>query len=287
MEKAMDCFIGCPVWTHKGWMGTVFPKGTKQGDFLRIYSRSFTTVEGNTTFYAMPSEETVARWAAATPSTFRFCPKLPRDISHAGSLAAGSAAALTFIERMQGLGERLGPIFVQLPPTYGPRQIDDLHAFVDAWPRDVQLGVEVRHPDFFTPEGNIPLNWLLADYDVARVMMDVRPIRENPMATGDTQEALDVARDRKPDVPLLPDVTAPFTMVRYIGHPQRDLNAPFLDEWAERIADWTGKNTTVYFICHCPDDTYAPGLCLDLRERLSTRGLLDPPEQRLEQNTLF
>lgn len=285
-RHSVATYLGCPVWTHKGWLGTLFPKGTKQSDYLKVYSQTFNTVEGNTTFYAVPSEETVARWAAVTPATFRFCPKLPRDISHARSLAEGTEAAQAFIERMGGLGERLGPIFAQLPPTYGLDRIDDLQAFLDAWPRDTRLGVEVRHPDFFMPEGNTTLNWLLADYDVARVMMDVRPIRHHAEA-GDDQEALDVARDRKPDVPLLPDVTAPFTLVRYIGHPQRPLNAPFFDEWAARLDEWAAKGTELFFVCHCPDDTYAPALCADLRDRLAARGLMEPPGEQLEQETLF
>lgn len=279
-------YLGCPVWTHKGWQGTLYPKGTKQGDYLRVYSRTFNTVEGNTTFYAVPNEETVARWAAATPEGFRFCPKLPRDISHGGSLQKNMAAAYAFIERMQGLGEKLGPIFIQLPPSYGIDQIDDLQTFLEAWPRDVQLSVEVRHPDFFTPEGNTTLNWLLTDFAIARVLMDVRPIRLNPVAEGD-QEALDTALDRKPDVPLLPDVTAPFSLVRYIGHPQRELNASFLDEWAERIKGWNEQGTDIYFICHCPDDTYAPGLCKDLQARLAQVGLSEPPPEEMEQASLF
>src|SRR3712207_6304460 len=80
--------IGCAVWAYKDWVGDLFPPGSKNTDFLALYSRRLTTVEGNTTFYATPKSEVVQRWAAETPDTFRFCFKLPRDISHEGPLTA-------------------------------------------------------------------------------------------------------------------------------------------------------------------------------------------------------
>ena len=63
----MSLYLGCPIWTYKGWIGSLFPKGTKSGDFLFEYARRLTTVEGNTTFYAVPSLETLERWSAETP----------------------------------------------------------------------------------------------------------------------------------------------------------------------------------------------------------------------------
>ena len=53
----MNFFIGCAVWAYKGWVGELYPQGTRTADFLNLYSRRFTTVEGNTTFYAVPNQE--------------------------------------------------------------------------------------------------------------------------------------------------------------------------------------------------------------------------------------
>ena len=75
-------YIGCPIWGYKGWVGNFFPSSTPQSNFLQVYSRKLTTVEGNTTFYATPSVETIAHWRNETPPEFRFCPKISRDISH-------------------------------------------------------------------------------------------------------------------------------------------------------------------------------------------------------------
>ncbi|HEX3643114.1 MAG TPA: DUF72 domain-containing protein, partial [Ktedonobacteraceae bacterium] len=100
-------YIGCPMWGYKEWVGSgkLFPPRTSASDFLRLYSRKLTTVEGNTIFYALPSAETIARWVQDTPPTFRFCPKVLRSISHAQDLAAQKEETSVFIERMRGFGE--------------------------------------------------------------------------------------------------------------------------------------------------------------------------------------
>ena len=111
-------YLGCAVWAYKDWIGDLFPAGSKAADLLALYSRRLTTVEGNTTFYATPKPEVVRRWAAETPESFRFCFKLPREISHEGPLAAQVETTRAFVERMAPLGGRLGPFFLQLPPAY-------------------------------------------------------------------------------------------------------------------------------------------------------------------------
>lgn len=101
--------------------GDFYPKGTKPADFLREYAWRLTIIEGNTTFYAVPSKKTIEGWVADTPGTFRFCPKIPKTISHAGTLSNHIDEAMEFIRVMSRLGSRLGPMFLQLPPAYSPR----------------------------------------------------------------------------------------------------------------------------------------------------------------------
>lgn len=258
--------IGCAVWAYKEWLGELFPPGSKSADFLALYSRRMTTVEGNTTFYATPKPEVVARWAAETPQGFRFCLKLPREISHAGPLAAQIETTHTFTERMAGLGERLGPFFLQLPPGYRADKIDDLERWLQAWPREYQLAVEVRHEDWYAPPGEAALMTLLERYGVGRVLMDVRPLSAGPLPGADVD--LQQARDRKPDVPLHPLRSGGLALIRYIGHPDPALNAPLLDAWAARVASWLADGTTVYFFCHCPDERRSPALCRAFQRRL-------------------
>src|SRR5579859_1069368 len=284
-------FIGCPMWGYKDWVGRLFPPRTPASEFLRLYSRRLTTVEGNTTFYAVPSAETVVRWAQETPATFRFCPKVSRSISHEPDLAARKQETLAFVGRMRGLGERLGPLFLQLPPAFGPSQLPQLQAFLDFWPTDVRLAVEVRHPDFYTPQHSEPLNNLLGQYRMARVMMDTRPIR-----TGSTQEQqLLQARERKPDLPLQIASTTDFAFVRYIGHPRMEVNEPLLEQWAQQLASWYKQGLTLYVFCHCPFEEHSPDICAALYQRVKDLVPLPPlpwqPEQedddKLEQGRLF
>lgn len=259
-------YLGCAVWAYKDWIGDLFPAGSKAADLLALYSRRLTTVEGNTTFYATPTPEVVRRWAAETPESFRFCFKLPREISHEGPLAAQVETTRAFVERMAPLGGRLGPFFLQLPPAYRADKIDDLARWLAAWPRDRRLAIEVRHEDWYAEPGESALMELLERYGAGRVVMDVRPLNAGPLPGADAD--LQAARDRKPDVPMHPLRSGDIALVRYIGHPEFGLNAPFLDEWAEQVARWLSEGTSVYFFCHCPDERRSPSLCREFQRRL-------------------
>lgn len=283
-------YIGCPMWGYKEWVGSFFPARTPASEFLRLYSRRLTAVEGNTVFYALPSTETIARWREETPPTFRICPKVSRSISHEARLDQTRDETLFFVERMRALGSRLGQIFLQLPPTFGPAQLPQLETFLNFWPGDVHLAVEVRHPDFYEEQHAPALNALLSRYHAARVMMDTRPIR-----VGSAEEqAILQARERKPNLPLQVAVTTDLVFLRYIGNPQMEINASFLDAWAQQIAQWLKQNLTVYTFCHCPFEIHSPDICAALYQRVSTLYPLPPLHQEqdtddggIEQPTLF
>ena len=257
-------YIGCPMWGYKAWVGRFFPPRTPQSEFLRIYSRQLTTVEGNTTFYATPSAETIARWCQETPPAFRFCPKIARTISHTLPLDQSKDETLRFVERMQGLGSRLGPMFLQLPPTFSPAQFAQLEHFLQFWPADMRLAVEVRHPEFFVEPHAARLDTLLRQYNSGRVLMDTRPIRVGP---AQEQQVLQ-ARERKPDLPLHIAVTTDFAFVRYIGHPRMEENEPFLKEWVQQTEQWLSQGLTLYAFCHCPYEEHSPDICAEWYQRV-------------------
>ncbi|NTU82832.1 MAG: DUF72 domain-containing protein [Chloroflexales bacterium] len=265
--------LGCAIWAYKDWVGELFPPGSKSGDFLRLYSRRLTAVEGNTTFYAVPRPDMVARWAAETPEHFRFCFKLPREVSHGGPLLRQIEATRAFVERMAPLGPRLGPFFLQLPPGYSPAQRGDLARWLEAWPGGQRVAVEVRHPDWYAPAGEAALMGLLERHGAGRVVMDVRPIRQGGNEGG---ALLDDARERKPDVPMRPLRSGGIAIVRYIGHPEPARNEVWLDEWARRIAAWLAEGTAVYCFMHCPDEARSPALCRAIQSRLERMGAAPP-----------
>ena len=285
----MNLHLGCPIWAYKGWVGGFYPEGTKSSAYLQEYARRLTTVEGNTTFYAVPAPKTILQWVDETPETFRFCPKLPRTISHAGKLADHILEAADFIAAMSQLGVRLGPMFLQLPPRYSPHLLEDLGTFLEAWPRRVQLAVEVRHLDWFNSPYNEALNELLARSDMARVVIDTRPIRNlkgDKILAGSVYQRLLEARERKPDLPILPERTASFIFLRYIGHPQLDSNLSLLSKWSDHIATWLRDGTQAYVFCHCPDERLDPWLCRQFHRMVSERFPLPPlPWEEVDEGT--
>jgi len=264
-------FIGCAVWAYKGWVGELYPQGTRSADFLHLYSRRFSTVEGNTTFYAVPNQETVTRWAAETPSGFKFCLKLPRDITHKGKLQPCIPDALQFLQGMSPLGNRLGPIFAQLPPSYAPTSIDDLTAFLEAWPQNqAPLALEVRHQNWFTEPYASELTALLEKLSVGRVLLDSRPIY-----TGDDDPQLQSER-RKPKLPVKFSVTAPFSLIRFISHPNLSVNQPFMEEWVNHIQQWLRQGTQIYFFVHCPLEERSPNTARYFQNLLEQSGVAVP-----------
>jgi uncharacterized protein YecE (DUF72 family) len=284
----MSLYLGCPVWSYKGWIGSLYPEGTKQSDFLREYARRLTTVEGNTTFYAVPNAQTLGRWAEDMPDTFRFCPKLPRTISHTGKLQEHIEEAQGFIKVMSQLGTRLGPMFLQLPPRYSPKMLDDLRTFLESWPEHVLLAVEVRHPNWFESPHQENLIDLLQNLNKARVVIDTRPIRSlkgDKILEGSVYQRMLEARERKPDLPIPTKREVGFTFLRFIGHPMMDQNVEFIDEWADHLAEALGKGKDAYVFCHCPDDRLDPWLCREFHQRVSQRISLPPlPWDEVDSN---
>ena len=272
MSVHQNFFLGCAVWAYKGWLGDFFPPHSRAADFLRLYSQRLTAVEINATFYGVPSRDTVTRWAAETPPSFQFCPKLPRDLTHKGLLQPSIPHALTFGKLMQGLGDRLGPIFVQLPPRYGPKMLNDLSAFLSAWPqKEIPLAVEVRHLDWFREPHALALTSLLESLSVGRVLLDTRPLYEGP---DDPQSGM---KWRKPKLPLQLSVTAPFSLVRFISHPRRERNTPFVEEWGTHVERWLQRGTHIYFFVHCPIEDHSPGTARYFHSLLEQRKIPVPP----------
>ncbi|MBE9013684.1 DUF72 domain-containing protein [Pseudanabaenaceae cyanobacterium LEGE 13415] len=270
--------IGCAIWAYKPWVGDLFPPKSKPSDFLNLYSRRFTCVEGNTTFYSIPDRATVDRWKSETPSGFKFCPKLPKTLTHSGNLASSIPGALEFLELMQRLDDRLGVLFAQLPPSYSPSNFNDLETFLRGW-KGAELALEVRHQQWFKEPYRTQLNELLKELKIGRVLLDTRPIYE---CEDDPQ--LESER-KKPRVPLQPDITAPFSLVRYISHPE--MNQTYLEEWVKWVDRTLQQGTEVYFFVHCPVEERSPQNAREFQRLLEQASVLVPdlPWNQLEPPT--
>ncbi|HEY7399479.1 MAG TPA: DUF72 domain-containing protein [Actinomycetota bacterium] len=137
-------FVGTSGWHYKDWKARFYPDHLATSEWLAFYAERFPTVEVNNTFYRLPPEQTFDRWAAETPPGFVFSVKASRYITHIRRLADPRDALEVLLTRARHLGDRLGPILVQLPPNamFDPER---LRGFLAALPPGVRAAIEFRH----------------------------------------------------------------------------------------------------------------------------------------------
>jgi uncharacterized protein YecE (DUF72 family) len=106
-------YIGISAFTAAGWGGSFYPPGTKPADYLSYCAQHFNSVEIDSTFYRIPAEATVQGWAKKTPDGFVFAAKVPQVITHEKMLVDCDAEFKQFVDVMDCLGEKLGPLLLQ------------------------------------------------------------------------------------------------------------------------------------------------------------------------------
>lgn len=165
-------FIGCASWSLPR---DIQPAFAAEGSHLQRYASRLNACEINSSFHRPHARTTYERWAASVPSGFRFSVKLPKAITHLNKLAACETLLDDFLAQATGLGERLGCLLVQLPPSlaFDPAVAA---AFFDALQvrHAGPVALEPRHGSWFTPDVD---GWL-AMRQVARVLAD--PVRHEP-----------------------------------------------------------------------------------------------------------
>ncbi|HYJ34072.1 MAG TPA: DUF72 domain-containing protein [Candidatus Binatia bacterium] len=149
--------VGTSGWAYRHWP-RFYPPELRPPRFLAHYATRFPTVEVNTSFYHLPLRTTYAKWAAETGPDFRFTLKLSRYVTHIKRLSGVKAETRLFLERAEPLGEKLGPILVQLPPQLraDPARLERFLAMfrsleVERGER-VRLAFEFRHQTWFDSE---------------------------------------------------------------------------------------------------------------------------------------
>ncbi|MBV0933039.1 DUF72 domain-containing protein [Marinobacterium weihaiense] len=261
-----DYFIGLPQWKHPQWVQSILPD-PEQGD-LAQYAASFSSVEGNTTFYGLPAVSTVARWQAETPPGFRFCFKFPQSISHQSGLRHVDDEVTALLTRLQPLAERLGLLCLQLPSRFGPEHLPELARFLTALPAGVRYAVEVRHLAFFQRgDAEQRLNALLADVGANRISFDTRALFAHPQPDPITQEAL----AQKPRLPLRVLATADAPMLRFISPLDLQQGQRWLAPWVEQVLRWIGEGKTPFVFMHTPSNAQAPELARWFANELQKR----------------
>lgn len=245
------------MWAHPPWVGRYLSPGNK-GNELREYAGWCNAVEGNTTFYAVPSAETVARWAELAPSSFRFAFKVPRTITHERRLSADAPALLDeYLGAMAPLHDRFGPVQLQLPPSFGPESIGALARFVGGLPSALSWMVELRHGAFFDGgPAHRAVDDVLGQAGVGRVVLDTRPLYAGPA----TSEAAVAERGQKPRLPVVTDGVGSTPIVRVIGGDDDAGVLAGLQAWVPTVVAWLAEGRQPYVFAHQPDNQRSPEL---------------------------
>jgi uncharacterized protein YecE (DUF72 family) len=173
MAFPRNAYVGTSGWTYPDWLGSFYPADSKPQDFLQYYARYFRAVEIDSTYYTIPARSVVAGWKENTPPGFVFAAQVPGVITHQKVMKDCQHELTTFLNSLELLGDRLGPLLLQFPyfnrNTFASRaQFDKLlQPFLKTLPREFKFALEIRNKNW--------ISWdfleLLRDHSVAFVVV--------------------------------------------------------------------------------------------------------------------
>jgi len=152
-RERMPLYVGTSGWQYRHWLGRFYPRRPRPPDELAFYAERFATVEANGTFYRLPEVKTFEDWARRVPEGFVFSIKASRFLTHIRRLREPNEPVERLMSRAAHLGDRLGPVLLQLPPQM-KRDADRLTATLDAFERHgaPRVAVEARHESWFSDD---------------------------------------------------------------------------------------------------------------------------------------
>jgi len=219
VDNAGRLFVGTSGYAYKEWKSSFYPEKISDKEMLAFYAKQFSTVEINYSFYRMPIESALQKWAAEVPEGFRFALKANQRISHIQRLRNCESTLKRFLEVASVLieGDHLGPILVQLPPNF---KFDAplLEDFLSLRPTAFSFAFEVRHASWYKDE----------TYEILR----------------QHQTALCLSETEKLEPPTL--LTAPFAYVRLR---LEEYTKKQLAAWRSRFDEWNSQGIDVYAYC--------------------------------------
>ncbi len=263
--------IGTQGWNYDAWVGPFYPRRTRPADFLTVYARAFDTVEVDSTFYAIPAVKTVRDWAQRTPADFLFALKMPQEITHEHRLRNADDLIAEFFDTARELGDKLGPILIQLGPDFGPTELPAVAQLLPKLPRDMRFAIEFRQHGWIH-DGMLAL---LAEHNIALALSHGRWL------------------NRKQMMALVERPTADFLYIRWMGADrglvdysriQIDRRRE-LESWASLLWPYLDKGREVFGYINNHFAGHSPASARDL-QRLLGQTAVDP-EQLGEQMSLF
>ena len=276
-------------FSYSDWNGVFYPADLPPHKRLSYYSRVFNAVEIDSTFYGAPRTDNVQRWAASVPQDFRFCLKVPRQLTHEAGLVGVQGELLKFIDTVQLLGEKLGALLFQFPPSFGPDRLPALQTCLAGLQSGLRYAVEIRHPAWYT-NGN---------HDQSDRPLEA-PQPESQAAEPTLAQALRSlgvcwAATEYPDLPRRIYPTADFLYLRWIGqhgtfqrHDHERIDRyPQLQTWQRIIQEARSESEGQQVIFGFFNNDYAGFAAATANRFKEMEGLPVAPLAPPRQGTLF
>jgi uncharacterized protein YecE (DUF72 family) len=217
----LTVYIGTSGWQYRHWRHTFYPQGVAQARWLEFFCERFQIVELNNSFYSLPKEETFAKWRDRTPDDFIMAAKMSRYLTHIKKLQDPEEPVQRFFSRARALGDKLGPVLIQLPPTLKV-DIPALDETLSLIPDGVRVSVEFRHDSWWTDE----VRAVLEKHGAANCLAD---------------------RGSKPITELWK--TTDWTFLRFhagVASPPPCYHKRTLQEWMDRLQGQWGPDEDIY-----------------------------------------
>jgi uncharacterized protein YecE (DUF72 family) len=243
-KSAPKIYAGCAKWGIPEWVGKLYPPKTPATKFLQSYVQQFNSIELNATHYKIYPPSTIAGWREkAAGHEFLFSPKVPQAISHYTDLVSADASRKTdeFLEGIVEFKQHLGPVFLQLPERFSPAARQNLYNYIDRFPGDIRLCVELRHEQWF------------ANAQVMKEWLTVFKKAGAGAVITDTAGRRDCVHT---------ELTAPVAFIRFVGNDLHPTDYSRVDQWMVRIKSWIDAGLKeVFFFMHQPDENNSPVMC--------------------------
>jgi uncharacterized protein YecE (DUF72 family) len=244
-----EVYIGCAKWGRKEWVGMIYPKGTKDADFLKYYVQNFNSIELNATFYQTYPRPITSKWAKLAGDNFKFDPKFPQIITHMKRLKNVESETKDFLRSLEGFDDKLGHCFIQFDDRFGPVNAPLLADYLGTLPPDLKLCVELRHKSWFEESVLVEDSFeILRERKVGTVITDASGRR-------------DVLHMR---------LTTPVAFIRFVSNNMHPTDYPRMDEWVDRMKHWMDSGIErIYFFMHCHDERNSPILTKYVIDKLN------------------
>jgi uncharacterized protein YecE (DUF72 family) len=261
-------YIGCAKWGRKDWVGKLYPKGSKEKDFLELYAHIFNSIEFNATFYKAPTVAQVETWKSKVPKGFLFCPKFPQTITHLRRLNNTRFEVDEFLKAITAFGDSMGPIFLLPNPQMSPKNLETIKHFITELPKDIDVFLELRHADWYKDGYNKELYNFLYKAKRGTIITD--------------------AAGRRDCVHM--HLSTPEAFIRFVGNSLHPTDYKRIDDWVQRIKMWMEQGLkTCYFFMHQHEELHSPELIKYFIEQLNHHcGLsIKAPDMQVDGDTLF